>query len=314
MSNQRLSENELINLLENLPSLDLLRMKINAFKEADKSTYSLKEIHTAFFEAVGIVPNAYNTIPPDTVNVLKLYRVRSEKSIDFEKESIDMIRTFSYPPSIICATNGRANIKYKSVFYGADNKETAIAEAGLVSGDIGYLGIWQINSLRNSSFSAFLPSSIPLTNPLYRKGQEIHDQIVHHARRFTQNKVLEVEEIYKFIKDIFVTEKTPYSITSWFANDLLYDSNVVDFIIYPSRATFNQSCNFAFHPNYVDQFFILDKVFKIRIKEISEEGVEYSILEVGEIAKSRIQWRQVMKGDIEKYLPEAIMLPIKNGV
>ena len=42
----------------------------------------------------------------------KLYRVRMENSFS-DSENKNIIQTFSFPPSTVCKTNGRANIKNK---------------------------------------------------------------------------------------------------------------------------------------------------------------------------------------------------------
>jgi hypothetical protein len=148
--------------LERIPDLEIFKNQLTDLFTADKTSLTQEEIKKLYFERAILLPNTVATIPADTINLLKAFRVRL--NINENIEDLKLIRTFSYPNPSFCKDNGRANLKNKSVFYCADDFKTAFVETKPKVGDIGYLSIWKITCDRDVHYTAFFPSSMPEKN------------------------------------------------------------------------------------------------------------------------------------------------------
>lgn len=295
------SEIEFAQELDKFPSLEILKQNLKDLFEMDKSLLSLKDIKTALFDKAVILPNSYSPLPAETINLLKVFRVRSEKTINLENEDLNLIRTFSYPNPCFCTTNGRANLKGKSVFYCSDNKETALAESNLQIGDAAYLSVWNIKCDREVNSTSFLPTTIPEKNIWYNQALKLQAKAIDHAKQYGGDKSQQLEMVINFFSQTFIKENKPYSITSWISNNLLYEYDFIDFLVYPSYATNNYSCNLAFHPNFVDQFMKLETIFKMVIKEKGNDSITFNITESGTAKRTNIIWGDIQQDSIDQY-------------
>lgn len=289
--------------LVKIPDFETFKKWLDELFLIDKSHLTQEEIRKLFYEKAIIFPNPIATLPSDTINLFKAFRVRL--NIKESEEDLDLIRTFSYPNPCFCQDNGRANLKHKSVFYCADAFETAFAESKPVIGDTGYLSIWRINCDRDVNYSAFFPSTIPNKNMWYNAAIEYQKKMVENVNNFGNDKSEQLKLLFEFTSNIFIKETSPYSLTSWMANSLLYQYFGIDFIVYPSRATNNITCNIAFHPNFVDNYFKLDRVYKYKIKDVNKSGGNYSIEKVGKVFRTNIKWDDPTDEDIKEHFPEA---------
>jgi hypothetical protein len=112
--------------------------------------------------------------------------------------------------------------------------------------------------------------------------------------------------LIEFTSEIFSKETFPYSITSWIANSLMYEDDAIDFIVYPSFATQNMNCNIAIHPNFVDKYLKLSKIYKYIISESNKGYVKINLKNVGKIINTNILWNEPTEEDIKMYFPDAI--------
>lgn len=311
MSNPFTSEETFYTELSKFSSLEDLKDSLKKLIQIDKSGLSQAEIKNLIFNHAIILPNHYSPLSKEIINKLTVFRVRAEKTIDLTKEDLSLIRTYSYPNSSICQNNGRANIKYKTVFYCSDNQITALAESNLEVGDIAYLGVWKNYSDREVNYATYISTDIPEKNVWYSKGIDIYKQSVDYAKKYTKDKFEHLAYLQKFFSDIFLIERKPYSLSSWIANNLLYEYNMVDFIVYPSFATKHYSCNLAIHPNYVENNLKLDCVFKMLITGKTEESMNFSLQKSGKLMGTAINWKVPTQDEIDRYFPNAI--PIKNS-
>jgi hypothetical protein len=94
-----------------------------------------------------------------------------------------------------------------------------------------------------------------------------------------------------FVCTQFVSEKFPYSITSWLSDDLLYSHLKNDLILYPSVITNSHFCNLAIHPNFVDKYLTLEKVIQVGIEELSNQ-ITYSFGLFGTPGRMNINWEK----------------------
>jgi len=311
MTNPLTFEETFYTELNKFTTLEDLEESLKKLIQIEKSELSQAEIKKLIFDHAIILPNHYSPLPKEVINKLTVFRVRAEKTIDLNKEDLSLIRTYSYPNSAICQSNGRANIKYKTVFYCSDNQITALAESNLEVGDIAYLGVWKKFSDREVNYATYISTNIPETNVWHNKGADIYMQSVDYAKKYTKDKFEHLVRLQKFFSDIFLIEKKPYSLSSWVANNILYEYNMVDFIVYPSFATEHYSCNLAIHPNYVENNLKLDCVFKLLITGKTKGSLNISVQKSGKLTGTAIIWRIPTQDEIDQYFPHAI--PIKNG-
>lgn len=292
--------------LAKFSSIEDLKNSLRELYETDKSSFTSAEIKKIIFEKAVVLPNFFSPIPKDVINLLNVYRVRAEKTMNLETEDLSLIRTFSYPNNCFCTQNGRANLKNKPVFYCSDAKETALAESNLNDGDIIYLSCWKIDCNREANYTAYLPTIIPDKNIWYSKALDLYSQGIAHTEKYGKDKSKHLELLYSFFSEIFVRENKPYCLTSWLANNILYETDIVDFILYPSYATQNYSCNLAFHPNFVDSYLKFNRVFKISITKIfPNKSMNFRVLKTGEVNQTNIVWSNVSQQDIDEFFPGA---------
>lgn len=299
MSYKHSTPDEFESALNSLPDIKKLRGNLQSLFEINKAAFAQEEIRSLFFEKALIFPNMIGTIPSNTVNLLTSYRVRF--TIDENKEDISLISTFSYPPRTLCIQNGRANLKFKSVFYSTDTYETAFAEARPRVGEIGYLSQWKINCRHEVNYTAFFDSTLPENNKWYPIWKNYYNQMLENTKQVGADKSEHLNVLLEFTSNIFRKEKSPYSLTSWIADSVLYQYKMVDFLVYPSFANEAITCNFAFHPNFVDQYFTLHKVYRFKVNKITESGLNFTFQEVGSISSSHIKWEPVTEQDAEVF-------------
>lgn len=286
--------------ISKLPEADVLKENLNKLWVLDKSNLSLDEIQSNYFKYAKLLTHTGVLLDAATINKLTVFRSRI--NVNEQNEDVGLIRTFSYPSTDFCKQNGRANIKGTTVFYGADTVTSAIAEIRPKADDLLYVGAWKINCNRECMMrpciSMNLPQGNPWTSPASKYFKKMVDYATSHRRDYVEQLIL----LYDFIAEIFEKEPAPYYLSSWLANRALYGLKNFDFLVYPSFALNSNRCNLAFHPNFVDQFFQLHKVFKLRITEISKETAYYSILKVGLLRGSHIIWQPPSSENLE-YLP-----------
>src|SRR5690606_3415677 len=118
---------------------------------------SHEEIYNTLFDLACILPATYGIFNPEKFNYHKFYRVRLKKQID-TKENLNLISTYSFPPSNFCFENGRANLAHNSVFYCSNDPRGAMLESKPEDGDEGFLSVWSGKTDRKMKVSICLPS------------------------------------------------------------------------------------------------------------------------------------------------------------
>ncbi|HXI01197.1 MAG TPA: hypothetical protein VNI52_13100 [Sphingobacteriaceae bacterium] len=79
------------------------------------------------------------------------------------------------------------------------------------------------------------------------------------------------------------------------SHDALYKENANDLVLYPSVASNSHYCNFAIHPNIVDQYLTFKKVIRFEVVEVNSDlSLVLKTGRVGEVINNSIVWR---KGD-----------------
>ncbi|MBK7853087.1 MAG: hypothetical protein IPJ66_18705 [Bacteroidetes bacterium] len=123
------------------------------------------------------------------------------------------------------------------------------------------------------------------------------DEFQEWNRRNCKGKEEHIEYLHYMITEQFGFEKPPYNFSSWVANTLMYEHNGIDVLMYPSWKTQFMGCNFAFHPNFIDQYMTLDRVFQMTVKEFiiekpgSESSIKWSHGKMGFVDRTNIHWK-----------------------
>lgn len=278
------------------PDLDKYKMNLFELTEKRLSNLSNKEIENAFYDSALFLPTVGGYMISEKFNNSELFRVRLSNKIG-KDEDLSLIQSYSYPPTSACKNNGRANLKYKSVFYCSDFATSAMRESEVNINEEGYLSIWNYSSKRDLKFNMCLSEKIPLRNNWSKLAVYYRDFIIQSydskKEEFHNQKIA----LREFITDKFMNEKQPYPVTSFLANEYLYGKEYVDFIVYPSASTKWNYTNFAFHPNTVDNHLELKKVINFKVTEITSKGIIFIINKVGFIENDRIKWRKPIDED-----------------
>lgn len=157
-------------------------------------------------------------------------------------------------------------------------------------GEIGYVSIWRLRLRRELQFATYLPKLLPQKNT-WSIGAIYFNSIVS---AFLSQIPIEVQEHKKaqheFIIEKFLSESSPYNITSMICHSDLYESGDVDFVVYPSSKTLQNYCNFAFHPNVAQNNLIIDRVIRFKIVSDTEENLKVVYGEVGNRRNDRLKW------------------------
>ncbi len=281
--------------LEKIPDFDNYLNCLKDLYNCDKSSLTQKELTKLYFEKAFIIPHFFATMENSTLNSLTSFRAR----VLHPSEDNTLINTFSYPHPTICKKNGRANIINHPVFYCSDNPLTAILEAKPQIGTEMYLSVWKVNCDREIQYSSFISPKVKETNPWFKHGQHVANFLIEQSKKMQTSREKELNLLLEFNSEIFIKEKDNYPLTSWLANQSLYRIDGIDFIVYPSSETDTRTCNMAFHPNFIDKYFVFDRVYRIRFDGNEDGEISLSVANVGKVLRTHIEWIELTEEDFE---------------
>jgi RES domain len=276
--------------LELFPDLSTYLSDLKKLQGYDFSNLTERGKYDVFYDYARILPTNIGWFNPEKFNLHKFYRVRL--NIDREKEDISLAQTYSYPPPQYCFENGRANLKGRSVFYCSNDPRAAILECKPKVGDEGYLSIWNGVARRKIKIGHLLPFDLPPENTWNLMAQDSFEYLLKNLPSDAKDKFQHFIELYKFIAEIFITEKKPYNLTSMISEELIYGQLWRDFIIYPSVLVNSQLCNMAFHPNSVNENLKLEKVIEFKVTNINNNGPTFNLgKKVGFLENTKMTWK-----------------------
>jgi len=277
------------------PELKQYLEDLETLRNFDFKDSEIENIYNKFHDLALTIPVLGAKFLHDKINGKKLYRVRLKKQIS-DREDKSLIQTFSYPPPNVCNSNGRANIKQKSVFYCTDKPYPAIMECNPEVGDEGYLGIWEINASRNLHYICCLPENLPFRNDWYEYGTYHHNFLIQKQKELNNEELHYKVALRKLITEKFMNEKFPYSVSSMLANEYLY-FNPADILMYPSAKTFQDYTNFAIHPNAVNNHLVCTKVIRFKVIEDFGTYLRLSLKSTGHLINDRFNWKKFTDED-----------------
>lgn len=279
-------------------SLEEFRTKLEELRNTDFANLDTKKVGEIIFDYLTVIPSISCKYEPAKFNRFKFYRTRL--NIDESTEDLGLIRTYSYPPPQFCKENGRANIKYKSIFYSTNCALTAIIESKPKPGDIGYLSFWKGCTDREMKAGILLPRSLNPQNEWYVLAEDMYRHVNENIAKIgIPLKASFFHEALDFISNLYLVEKIPYPITSWISTELIYGTAWKDFIIYPSFANKAYSSNIAIHPNVADQYIKFEKVIRFKVLKVNGQNLSVSTGRVGELVQNNIKWRTATREELD---------------
>lgn len=255
-------------------------------------------IYDTFYDYAKILPLNYGIFNPEKFNKHTFYRVRLQRDIG-KKEDLSLIQTYSYPPTSVLRNNGRANLKYKSVFYCSDKPLTSLIESKPKNGDEGFISVWKPKASRPVKIGICLPRNLSSENDWHLMAKDYFDNYIND---FPKEQLNHFIKLFDFIANRFVTEKDPYYLTSMISNEHLYNNEPDlwrDFIIYPSVLSKTLYCNMAFHPNSINDTLNFEKALKFKVIDIKRKLIK--IEKVGYFEKTKMLWRKQTKEENELF-------------
>jgi len=235
----------------------------------------------------------------EEITVLKDFAAfRARKNIDETKENIEDVNTFSYPNSIVCKKNGRANIAEKPVFYSAENVNVALNEVWPQKDDIIHLSIWRLKGdVSNFRVSVCLSDDISKDNLWYGANLRIKDAIKRELDYHDQTSAI---DLFKLLAKTFFSEKYPYLMSSTAAYLFLYAYGI-DALVYPSFSWRARFCNYALNPGFVDRNLEILGVYKLHVRESNQVADIVDLVSVGTYNGAKILWREPSSDDYRHY-------------
>jgi len=282
------------------PDIKTYLTELNYLANTDFSEFNETQIYNRYYDLAKILPTLFGYFNSEKINKQKYYRVRLKKTIG-DNEDISLKQTFSYPPTSVLYQNGRANVKFKSVFYCSNNPNGAIIECKPEIGDEGFLSVWKGIAKRPLKAGICLPKNLTKDNVWNLVASESFEYLNQNFLKKAKDKYQHFEALYNFIADRFINESQPYPLTSMISNELLYGELWRDFILYPSIMAETKLCNLAFHPNSVNENLDLEKIIKFKIIDKHNNQLKFNLgNEVGFYENSKLIWNKIT--DTEKNL------------
>lgn len=287
-----------------LPTLDNVKKGIDEIILIDNWTpYKIKtspkkfekRLRELFIDKLGILPHI--VLPLNEREFpFKFYRLRKKTKSMNEM----LFSEYSYPPNHMVKMTQRANIPFYPVFYSSDNPTTAIYETvrtneKVNTNDIYYLSEWEIRKGEDIRVCPFLFGNVH-EDSAYRLLSDVSiTKVKEMLHEYSEDETLGFIEILKLLSHLFVFDNS-YVISSYIAHSNLYATHIYrpDIFIYPSIQADKKSVNFAIHPNSVTSKLSLNKVLKLKVKELNkdEQSCIVSILSVGINKDNNLHWAE----------------------
>lgn len=298
-----------IDEIKNFPSLIDYSQMLTQLAYEDFSNLTISEIEKRIYDLCIVLPSICGKANPEDLNKIHFYRARMQSTIG-SNEDLTLVQTYSYPPSSVCSRNGRANLKYTSVFYCSDSPLASILECDPEVGEIGYLTLWKPKAKRQLKYGTYLSEDLVEHNEL----ASLAKKAFAYYKQQHLNTPLGAQMILlrQFLADRFVVESPPYNITSYIANQALYREFNNDFIIYPSSKTFSYYNNYAFHPNSVNENLDFKKVLKFKVLEKGNHIFKIGYMAIGELNPIVINWSIPTDENISDFRLGLDILPQHN--
>ena len=130
-----------------------------------------------------------------------------------------------------------------------------------------YLSVWSIATPIDIVTGFLLPQSTNPQNKLLPLIQKHRESQIEQLANGSQQKSDELLFINYMVSEWMKTENEPYPKSSWISHKYLYEINEISFLFYPSASTKSKSTCLAIHPNFVDNFMRIEKIYNFTLNE-----------------------------------------------
>ena len=308
--------------------MNQLEFKIPTLKEALGMIQQLDSIDWESFDGIDlekyikktslilsdIILNRASTILKANENIFKgkfVYRVRKLNDI----KNKQLRSEFSYPPVHFAKENLRANLIGNPVFYSSDHPLTALLEyiqqwdidSHFKNEDL-FISCWTVTPPNDYYIAPFVSSNI--NSPLIKLRDFTKEE---YMKAFGVNLSVDNIQAIKALDDyfcsLFLGNKTRANISAFLAHQFLYLSDNNCILFYPSIKTKYSKLNYAFHPNFADEYLYLSHIYHVSIMSIignktGDLKFDYTLYDdIGIVQNSIIKWYSVdsNKEEFSKY-------------
>jgi hypothetical protein len=250
----------------------------------------IKEVECILFSEFDYLPSA---IRKNKKFGLPIFRAR-ELSKEF---NIDNPIQHSYPPANFVKL-GRCNFPKNPVFYGSINPLTALREVirdNSYSSKTYCITKWSVSSnIEEISSQSILQIPLPPNNQFTMLKDDERNKVKGiFGRNLSDSQVNGIISYWEFLHEIF-TSKDSYSLSATLAHKTLYSENAAraDILMYPSLQSESVACNFAIHPNFVDNHMNIEWAYIVELLnyEVSTGRFDLSVKQFGRIENNRFIW------------------------
>jgi hypothetical protein len=285
--------------IKNLPTTEKLSILLDELVLEAKNSQSFDEISDIFFSKIKVLSYPKVILQKESINKITFYRAR--KLSDIRDGDLRLISTFSTPPPFFCKYNGRANISNHPVFYCSDSKSTAVFELKPMVGDAIILTEWEMCSEYDIDVVGVLPRDLREENPFRVLGELLYDNYLKEIIKDFPDKREQLMQLNEFWIKTFLTEPSPYLLSSWFSNIAIYNDDACDILAYPSHETGSLRCNLAMHPNFAQKYLRMTKAYELMVMKDPVDGLSFAYHSYGYVEKRNIKWVPISnKVDISK--------------
>jgi hypothetical protein len=291
-------------LLDSIPELDAYQKSLEEFLKLDLRWSSDQQIKAAYDKHIRFLPFPLTVIPKEEFNAKKFYRVRN-LSFYYKSEDISSCKTYSYPPIGSCKSNGRANIRYTSIFYCSDYVSTAMVESKQNPDQMGFLSIWTPQVDRDVVIACFLSKRIKSDNPMFEEAKALYEFLDDQAATMGLHKKKQLSLLSDFLFERFIHEQFPYPLTSWISHRMMYmeiaEKPPTDGIVYPSVESSLHFCNYAFGTEFTDEFLNLNKVIQFKLDNVVNGRGFFHMGQIGDVKNDRVEWRKPSEEEFKEF-------------
>lgn len=149
------------------------------------------------------------------------------------------------------------------------------------------------------TYQIILPQGINQNNIFHTIGNRAAVHFQNHYNNATNS--LHILNLRSFVANKFVTEKYPYSLSSFIAHEALYRDGETDYIMYPSSKAFDYYNNYAFHPNSAQENLRLKKVLKFKVQNKTFENLTLGFMAVGDLESGFMKWQNPTEENIKDF-------------
>lgn len=261
----------------------------------------------------------------DTSIDFLLYRVR--RSVDIKNP--ELRSEFSYPPVSATTNNLRANLIGNPVFYSSDHPIVALMEYIREWENpknyqrVKYkISVWKLKLSNDLHIASFIPHSMKDVNEFYTLGEFTNEQIRNDLKIVISDDQIDGLRIMKeYFSKLFLRDDKR-AISSYIGHFHIYKNplgNVV--FMYPSLKAMYGKCNYALHPNFVDEYLKLVNVYEMQVENIDHSGngnyncrfkfsnlfgiYERGRVHYGKISENMAHFKEIYKRDFnEEFISE----------